>query len=65
MPSIDISSGHKTKKFSRSRYQPESKIDLHNPAPAKQANEEVIAFLKWLDQKQNNEEALRELNKDH
>lgn len=51
MPTIHVSSGHKTQKFGR-RYQPESKLDLFNPDQDKQANEEVIAFLQWLDNEQ-------------
>lgn len=55
MSTINVSSGHKTQQFGR-RYQPDSKLDLNNPAQAKQANEEVVAFLKWLDRKQDEEE---------
>jgi|AntRauTorckE6833_2_1112554.scaffolds.fasta_scaffold12459_2 hypothetical protein len=30
-------------------YKPRSKLDLFNPGQDKQANEEVVAFLHWLD----------------
>jgi cytochrome c1 len=30
---------------------PQSNLDLNNPDQAKQANQEVIAFLQWLDEK--------------
>ncbi len=46
-----MSTTRQTSQRFESRYPPQSKLDLNNPDQAKQANKEVIAFLKWLDEK--------------
>lgn len=52
-------SEHKSQRLG-SGYEPKSKLDLYNPGHDYEANQEVVAFLRWLDERDNKAAAIRE-----
>lgn len=44
-------------------YKPRSKLDLFNPGQDNDANQEVVAFLNWLDKRKHITDAFDELDK--
>ncbi|MEX2515118.1 MAG: hypothetical protein WD335_03245 [Candidatus Paceibacterota bacterium] len=42
-------------------FKPRSKLDLFNPGLDKEANEEVVAFLKWMDRQDHSGTATNDL----
>lgn len=61
MATTDHSPVSSSPRFS-GQFQPDSNLDLVNTDQAQQANQEVIAFLEWLDRKQENAKARESLD---
>lgn len=63
MSTLDQEPAHFSSRFS-GQFQPDSNVDMVNTDQAKQANQEVIAFLEWLDRKERNSAVRNRLDED-